>query len=177
MQATYSDTDLIERAVAIAKKKANATLPSKRTELRSLEAKIEKAEQALQRYFDAFESGSLTARRLAGRMDELEHRLAELRTLRATLQEVLADRSIVAPTTKDIGAVLTSIDDAMDDGTIPQRKALMQQLVTEIRVESRSEIFPTYRLPAPPVRVISGVVGRGGLEPPTSAVTGPERCA
>ena len=58
-----------------------------------------------------------------------------------------------------------------------QRKALMQQLVSEIRVESRSEIFPTYRLPAPPVRVISGVVGRGGLEPPASAVDRTERCA
>ena len=66
--------------------------------------------------------------------------------------------AIVAPTTEDIGAVLTAIDDAMDNGTLSQRKALMQQLVTEIRVESRSAIFPTYRLPAPPVRAISGVV-------------------
>ena len=171
MQATYSDTDLIERAVASAKKKANATLPSKRSELRSLDAKIEKAEEALQRYFDAFESGSLAAGRLAGRMDGLEHRLAELRARRDTLQEELAEKSIVAPTTDEIGAVLTAIDDAMDQGTLSQRKALMQQLVSEIRVESRSEIFPTYRLPAPPVRVISGVVGRGGLEPPTSALS------
>ncbi len=177
MQATYSDTDLIARAMASATQKANTALPSKQSELRSLEAKIEKAEQALQRYFDAFETGSLTAGRLAGRMDELERRLAELRTQRETLQEELADRSIVAPTIKDIAAVLTSIDDAMESGTLSQRKALMQQLVSEIRVDSRSAIFPTYRLPAPPVRVISGVVGCGGLEPPTSAVIATERCA
>jgi site-specific DNA recombinase len=176
MQATYSDSDLIERAVASAKKKANATLPSKRSELRSLDAKIEKVEQALQRYFDAFESGSLAAGRLAGRMDELERRLGELRSQRETLQEELADRSIVVPTTKDIGAVLTAIDDVMGNDTLSQRKALMQQLVSEIRVESRSEIFPTYRLPAPPVRVISGVVGRGGLEPPTSALDRTAHC-
>ncbi len=177
MQTTYSDSNLIERAVASAKRKANATLPSKRSELRSLEAKIEKAEQALQRYFDAFESGSLTAGRLAGRMDELEHRLAELRTQRETLQEEVVEKSIVAPTTTDIGSVLTAIDDAMDQGTLPQRKALMQQLVAEIRVDSRSAIFPTYRLPAPPVRVISGVVGRRGLEPRTSEAQCLERCA
>jgi len=76
----------------------------------------------------------------------------------------------VAPTTKDIGAVLTAIDDAMDNGTLSQRKALMQQLVTEIRVESRSAIFPTYRLPAPPVRAISGVVDQRGLEPKGAGV-------
>ncbi len=171
MQATYSNSDLIERAVTGAMKKANATLPGKRSELRSLEARVEKAEQALQRYFDAFESGSLTAGRLAGRMDELERRLAELRTQRETLQEEVADKSIVTPSTSDIGAVLTALEDAMGNGTHSQRKALMQQLVAEIRVESRSAIFPTYRLPAPPVRVISGVVGRGGLEPPTSALS------
>jgi site-specific DNA recombinase len=165
MQATYSNSDLIERAVTGAMKRANATLPGKRSELRSLEARIERAEQALQRYFDAFESGSLAAGRLAGRMDELERRLAELRAQRETLQEELADKSIVTPTTSDIGAVLTALNDAMGNGTHSQRKALMQQLVAEIRVESRSAIFPTYRLPAPPVRVISGVVGPGGLEP------------
>ena len=177
MQATYSDSGLIDRAVAGAIKKANAAVPSKRSELRSLEAKIEKAEQALQRYFDAFESGSLTARRLAGRIDELEHRLAELRIHRETLQEELAETSVVAPTATDLGAVMTAMADAMESGTLSQRKALMQQLVTEIRVESRSAIFPTYRLPAPPVRVISGVVGRGGLEPPTSAFSRRERRA
>lgn len=173
MQSTYSDSDLIERAVAGALKKANAALPSMRSDLRSLGAKIDKAEQALQRYFDAFESGSLTARRLAGRKEDLEQRLAELRTQRETLQEELADKSITTPTANDVGALIASIADAMQNGTPSQRKALMQQLVSEIRVESRSAIFPTYRLPAPapPVRVISGVVGRGGLEPPTSALS------
>lgn len=92
-------------------------------------------------------------------MGELERRLAELRTQRETLQEELADRSIVAPTIKDIDAVLTSINDAMDNGLLSQRKALTQELVSGISVDSRSAIFPTYRLPAPPVRVTSAVVG------------------
>lgn len=79
-------------------------------------------------------------------MDELERRLAELRTQRETLQEELADRSIVAPTIRDIDAVLTSIDDAMDNGLLSQRKALTQELVSGISVDSRSAIFPIYRL-------------------------------
>jgi hypothetical protein len=48
----------------------------------------------------------------------------------------------------------------MENGNPSQRKALLQELVAEIRVESREAIFPTYRLPNGPVRVISGVVGR-----------------
>ncbi len=101
-------------------------------------------------------------------MDELEHRLAELRRQPETLEEELVEKPMVAPTPKDVGMVLSAIDDATDSGTLSQRKALMQQLVSEIRVESRSEIFPTYGLPAPPVCVISGLVGRGGLEPAAS---------
>src|SRR6266851_3988108 len=104
-------------------------------------------------------------------MDELEHRLAELRRQPETLEEELLEKSMVAPTPKDVGMVLSAIDDPTDSGTLSQRKALMQQLVSEIRVESRSEIFPTFRLPSPPVCVISGVVGRGRLEPPTSTLS------
>jgi len=66
---------------------------------------------------------------------------------------------------------MTVIADAMVSGTHSQRKALMQQFVSEIRFGSRVAIFPTYSLSATPVRVMSGVVGRRGLEPRTSAVT------
>ena len=78
--------------------------------------KIDKAEQALQRYFAAFESGSLTARRLAGRMEELEQRLAELRTQREMLQDKLAEISITPPTASDLRSVIGAIADAMDNG-------------------------------------------------------------
>jgi hypothetical protein len=37
-----------------------------------------------------------------------------------------------------------------------------EQLVSEIPVECRGAIFATYRLPAPSVRVVSGVVGQIG---------------
>jgi hypothetical protein len=49
----------------------------------------------------------------------------------------------------------------------------------EAATGARVMILTPHKLwPAPrPVRVVERVVGRGGLEPPTSAVTGPERCA
>jgi hypothetical protein len=74
------------------------------------------------------------------------NRFAELRTQSETLQEEFAEKSIVARTTNEIAGVLTVIGEATGNGTHSQRKALMQQLVAEIRVESRSAIFPTYRL-------------------------------
>jgi hypothetical protein len=63
------------------------------------------------------------------------------------------------------------LGDAMLNGTPGRRKALLKELVVEVRVESRDSIIPTFRLPTAPVRVTEAVVGRGGLEPPTSALS------
>jgi len=53
----------------------------------------------------------------------------------------------------------------------------LQRALADARVRSRDEIIPTFRIPATPVRVMDWVVGRGGLEPPTSAVAGSQRCS
>jgi hypothetical protein len=84
---------------------------------------------------------------------------------------------LVAPTVEVMRNVMETLRDAMLNETPGQRKALLKELVVEVRVESRDSIVPTFRLPTAPVRVTEAVVGRGGLEPPTSAVTGRERCA
>jgi hypothetical protein len=70
-----------------------------------------------------------------------------------------------------------AVREAMLNGTPGQRKALLKELIVEVRVENRDSIIPTFRLPATSVRVTESMVGRGGLEPPTSALRGPERCA
>jgi hypothetical protein len=103
-------------------------------------------------------------------IDYLKSELEDLRESDRT--EVL-----VAPTAEVIRNVKETLRDAMLNGTPGQRKALLNELVVEVRVESRDSIIPTFRLPNTPVRVTEAVVGRRGLEPRTSAVTGPGRCA
>jgi hypothetical protein len=51
-------------------------------------------------------------------------------------------------------------------GTPGQRKALLKELIVEVRVEGRDSIIPTFRLPSAPVRVTETVLDRGGLELP-----------
>ena len=125
----------------------------------------------MERYFNAFESGTLTGRRLAGRVEELEARLAEVRKRREEIRDELERDTVSEPSQADLHGAIGAIAEAMESGNPSQRKALLQELVSEIRVESRNAIFTTYRLPNGPVRVISEVVGRGGLEPPTSALS------
>jgi hypothetical protein len=58
----------------------------------------------------------------------------------------------------------------MLNGTPGQRKALLKELVVEVRVESRDNIVPTFRLPTAPVRVTEAVVDRVAQQLPTGFV-------
>jgi hypothetical protein len=107
----------------------------------------------------------------------LETRLTELRARLEDLRESNRTEVLVAPTAELMRNVKETLRDAMLNGTPGQRKALLKELVVEVRVENRANIVPTFRLPTTPVRAMEAVVGRGGLEPPTSAVTNPNRCA
>ena len=54
-------------------------------------------------------------------------------------------------------------------GSAQQRKALLRKLIKELRVISRNEIIPTYKVPAL-VRAPMGQVEPRGFEPLTSAL-------
>ena len=53
------------------------------------------------------------------------------------------------------------LPDLLTAGSAQQRKTLMRKLIKEIRVMSRNEIVPTYRIP-PLVRAVSGSVEVSG---------------
>jgi site-specific DNA recombinase len=96
------------------------------------------------------------------RVDALERRLTQLR---AKLAELRDSVTVEAPSKEAVRSAEEAVRDAMLHGTPGQRKALLKELIVEVRVESRDSIIPTFRLPATSVRVTETVVGRRGLEP------------
>jgi hypothetical protein len=101
-----------------------------------------------------------------------------LTELRAKLDELRdSAQNIEAPSNQAVRNAEEALRGAMLNGTPGQRKALLKELVVEVRIESRDSIIPTFRIPTTSVRVTESMVGRGGLEPRTSALDRPERCA
>ena len=172
--ATYAVTKLVKAAIDASRLNAAHRAPSQRSELRRVEAEVAHAEAAVQRYYSAFESGGLPETRFLSRVQALETRLTELRARLEDLRETDRTEVLVAPTAEVMRNVKETLRDAMLNGTPGQRKALLKELVVEVKVESRDSIVPTFRLPTAPVRVTEAVVGRRGLEPPISALTRPE---
>jgi site-specific DNA recombinase len=169
--ATYERHDLFDQAVNAAAAHADDSRELLAAELEATEAKIVKAEDAIERYLRAFEDKTMPEAQCGERVRKLGRELAELRARRDELAETLEDGAVVPPSPEVLAELRGRIAEAIDTGTDAERKLLLQALVHEVKVTSREHIEPFFRVPetadASAVRAVSGLVGRRGLEPLT----------
>ncbi len=168
---TFGDHALIERAIAEAHKRWLEAEPSNQKELKRLESEIRKREASIDRYFSAFETGAMSEKVCAPRVEALTEQLAQLRTRQAELGAASDAAGPGGVSASQMQELRGQVDEILSHGQLLQRKALLQELVAEIRVESRESITPIFRVPQSTVRLLNGVVGRRGLEPRTSALS------
>jgi hypothetical protein len=87
------------------------------------------------------------------------------RDVEAALAEALGPETALSrvPGPAELAALRQDIDRALRDGALPERKAVMQAVVAEIRVRDRGHIQPVFRVPVfgPPY----GSVPPAGIEP------------
>jgi site-specific DNA recombinase len=170
LASVYRDERLIRDALAAATAEAQRRRPELEQRLASISAEISRAEQALERYYEAFEQGKLSPERceqrltrLQARLDDLHAQEAEL-SLRAPHEATQAPRPqppTSPPSPTNSKRVIAEAD--------PQRaKALLRLLIEELRVNGRAEILPTYRLVTPAVCAMSEKVEGAGIEPPAT---------
>jgi hypothetical protein len=71
--------------------------------------------------------------------------------------------SAEVPSDAELSTVRAHIGDALASGATPARKALLQALVHEVRVESREKVVPWFRVRS---GASAKVRALGGLAPP-----------
>jgi site-specific DNA recombinase len=121
--------------------------------------------RTLERYFRAFEAGTMPERSCGERIKQLTERLAGLEARRQEL--ALDDGEGPEPLSdEDLRGLQAHVREVIETGEPPARKALLQALVHDIRVVSRDEVYPTFNFPA--VRPPCGSVELAGLEPDIS---------
>lgn len=163
--------DIIEEALQQAQARRQSARPRHEEEIAATNAEIRKAEDGLERYFAAFESGSMPEKLCASRIESLSQKLAQLRNRHAELLVMAECEQDISLTREHLGDLLGMVRSVLTEGHARAVKALLQALVVEVRVEGRHAIQPVFRVPAGGVRILDRVVGRGGLEPPTSALS------
>lgn len=163
---TYEDSDLLEAAVQEARDRSLASLPRLQEQVAAVEIEIRKTEEALERYFLAFEAGTLPERRCGERIDALGQKLSELQDRRRHLQEQQTAEEVPGWEPEELDALLGEIRGAIEDGTPQKQKALLQALVAEVRVDSREAIYPFFRVPQGVFAFCQGWWGRAaGAKP------------
>ncbi len=155
---TYEHTDLFDKAVTAARHRARAERANHEQQLAVVYAGITKAEEAIERYLSAFEAGTLTEAQCGKRLEGLAAKGRDLRARREELVAAMEYASANAPDPGEIAPMRHHIAQALTDGAVPARKALLQALVQEIRVEGRDRVVPWFRVPGganPKVRALA----------------------
>ena len=155
---TYERTDLFEKAVSAARQRARSERANHEQELAVVDAGVTKAEDAIERYLSAFEAGTLSEAQCGKRLEGLAAKVRDLRARREELAAAMEHASARAPDAGEIAAMRHHIEMALTDGSVPARKALLQALVHEIRVEGRNRVVPWFRAPGgvnPKVRALA----------------------
>jgi site-specific DNA recombinase len=168
--STYERTDLFDKAVRAARRRAKAQQANHTQELAFIDAEATKAEEATERYLGAFEAGTLSESQCGARLQKLGTKVADLRARREELLAAIEQASATAPSADELSALRDQIAHALANGSVPARKALLQSLVHEIRVDSRNRVVPWFRVPGgadPKVRALGGWAGRERQDRPT----------
>ncbi|HXB64298.1 MAG TPA: recombinase family protein [Solirubrobacteraceae bacterium] len=137
-------------------------------ELSSVQRKLADARAAMDRYFRAFEHGTMPENTCAPRIAALGEQTKALEA-RASELATLADSEPVQRISEaDLDAIRQRVRAALDDGGPMRVKAILQELTDEIRIDGRDAIEPTFLVPA--VRPPSGSMEPTGIEPVTSCL-------
>jgi site-specific DNA recombinase len=139
---------LIADAIVRAQAQHMAGEDHQRAELAAVEAELNKANQAIDRYLSAFENGKLEEDDLASRLAGLKAKTKQLRNRHDELISELADAPKALPEA-DLRQVADHISGIIATGTDTQRKALVETLVAEVKITARDRIIPVFRIPQP----------------------------
>ena len=149
IKAMFLDEQFMARIWAEANRRLGTEKPLLEKEIGKIEAQAAKTQAAMDRYFGAFEAGTLTpelcdekVRDLCARLQELEAEKRNLEARRERLELPAVDREM-------LGALMENFERVMAEGPNPQKKHLLHLLVKKVLVHDRRTVEIWYGLPNP----------------------------
>jgi site-specific DNA recombinase len=148
-RAHFRNEVFVESVWAEANRMLTEGKPEVEAELLKAKNDAVAVQERLDRYFAAFEDGSMDSVSCRARIGELNATLAALTATRRELETRLETMTAVALDKAEIAVLLDDFDRLFEAGSNPIRKNLLHKLVKEVRVHSKSEAEVWYRFPRP----------------------------
>jgi len=166
IQTVFRDEALLDSIWKSAQKKLAANAPAIDAELKNLDRQRTKHQAALDRYFQAFETGSMTPATCNQRIEELSTQIKQLDEEREILREKRLSLDLPAIKNDFLQEILVNLKGIVDAVPTPQKKHLLHLLVKKALVCDRRTFEVWYRLPQfPGFRTLGSMVAPKGLEP------------
>jgi site-specific DNA recombinase len=172
---------LITDAVTRAQARHRDGHADRHAEATAVLTQIKAKQAAVDRYFTAFENGTMDDTTAGPRVTALRAEIDQLQARHHDITDTISDEPAAPPphTITQLGTYLHTI---LDTGTPAERKAAIEALIAEIRITDEG-LIPVFRIPGPhspipgetststvPVRAMVRSVGRVGLEPTTGGL-------
>jgi site-specific DNA recombinase len=165
LAGSLADSGLLEKALERASELAAGRQPTLQAEADRIHGRHRELARTRDRYLQAFERGTLPEEACGQRLREIADELDQLTARQAELEPQLTQPAPLQLDPDTFARALHSLTDGLPEIEPSQRKHLIQQLVASIEIRDRDWIQPTLRLPT--VRIVTGSVGRAGIEPAT----------
>jgi site-specific DNA recombinase len=161
------DHDLIDRTITQTYERLSQRDDAQQSELAAMQRKLTEARAARDRYFRAFEAGTMCEDTCASRIASLNEQAKALEH-RASALAAQTDEQPERTNAADLDALRSALRAALKDSAAARTKAVLHSLIETIRVDARDHIEPTFRVPA--VRVDYDYMEPDGIEPSTSCL-------
>jgi site-specific DNA recombinase len=159
------DHDLIEDAITRAYERLTQRDDEQQGQLAAVQCKLAQTRATLDRYFRAFEAGTMPEDTCAPRIAALNDQAKALESHASELAAHQDDEQPERASTAELDTLREALHAALKDSTPTRAKTVLHTMIDEIRVDARDHIEPTFRIPA--VRVDYGYMELVGLEPTT----------
>ena len=130
--------------------------------LEVIEAELGDVRKRLERLYEALETSELTLEVLSPRIFSLRHREEQLEAAREDAETQLEQRRVELPTTEEIRGYVADFREFLQEGSFPERKALIRNFVEGIEVVG-DEATLTYTIPISQSTTKTEVLLGGGL--------------
>ncbi|MBW6503136.1 zinc ribbon domain-containing protein [bacterium] len=147
VKSIFRDEQFMARLWEEANKRIGAEKPGLEKEIVRIDGLMAKTQGIIDRYFEAFEAGTMKAelcnekvRNLRTRMEELEGEKRGLEARRERLELPAIDKEMLA-------SIMDNFEKVMAEGPNPKKKHLLHRLVKKVLIHSRQTIEIWYALP------------------------------
>ncbi len=147
IQSIFRNPELLEKVREMVNEGLAEERPDKTRELEKVNQDIERTKSALDRYFAAFEAGTLKPEVLNDKIEEFSLRLQQLEEEKSTLEGDIEGMSLSEIDQEGIKVYVDALEAVLENGGNEQKKHLLRTLLEKVLVHDKDRYEFTFRLP------------------------------